>query len=77
MLDVCCCVGAFSSYGERWVLLSAVCGFFLAVSSLVTECRSWGTDSVVVAHGLSCFAAHGIFLDQGSNLCPLHWQVDS
>ena len=33
--------------------------------------------SVVVAHGLSCSAACGIFLDQGSNLCPLHWQVDS
>ena len=33
--------------------------------------------SVVVAHGLSCSAACGIFLDQGSNPCPLHWQVDS
>ena len=32
---------------------------------------------MVVALGLSCFAACGIFLDQGSNLCPLHWQVDS
>ena len=28
--------------------------------------------SVVVEHGLSCPAACGIFLDQGSNLCPLH-----
>ena len=27
--------------------------------------------------GLSCPAACGIFLDQGSNLCLLHWQVDS
>ena len=33
--------------------------------------------SVVVAHGLSCSLACGIFPDQGSNLCPLHWQVDS
>ena len=33
--------------------------------------------SVVVAHGLSCSVACGIFLDQGSNLCPLHWQADS
>ena len=32
---------------------------------------------VVVAHGLSCSAACGIFLDQGSNLCHLHWQADS
>ena len=30
--------------------------------------------SVVVAHGLSCPAACGIFPDQGSNLCPLHWE---
>ena len=27
--------------------------------------------SVVVAHGISCFVACGIFLDQGSKLCPL------
>ena len=33
--------------------------------------------SVVVAHGLSCSAACEIFLDQGSNPCPLHWQADS
>ena len=33
--------------------------------------------SVVVAQGLSCSMAHGIFLDQGSKLCPLHWQADS
>ena len=30
--------------------------------------------SVIVAHRLSCSAACGIFLGQGSNLCPLHWQ---
>ena len=33
--------------------------------------------SVVMAHGLSCSAACGILPDQGSNLCPLHWQADS
>ena len=27
--------------------------------------------------GLSCSVACGIFLDQGSNPCLLHWQVDS
>ena len=36
---------------------------------------SWA--SVAVTHGLSCPAACGIFLDQGSSLCPLHWQVGS
>ena len=42
--------------------------------------RSTGSrcaGSVVVAHGLSRSAACGIFPDQGSNLCPLHWQADS
>ena len=33
--------------------------------------------SVVVVHGLSCSAACGILPDQGSNPCPLLWQVDS
>ena len=33
--------------------------------------------SVVVVNGLSCSPAYGIFPDQGSNLCPLHWQADS
>ena len=33
--------------------------------------------SAVVVLGLGCSAACGIFLDQGSNLCPLHWQADS
>ena len=33
--------------------------------------------SVIVAHGPSHSAARGIFPDQGSNPCPLHWQADS
>ena len=33
--------------------------------------------SVVVAHGPTCSVACGIFPDQGSNPCPLHWQADS
>ena len=33
--------------------------------------------SVTVAHGLSCSKACGTFPDQGSNLCLLHWQVNS
>ena len=40
-----------------------------------SSCGTWA--SVVVAHGLSCSAVCGIFLDQGSNPCPLHWQADS
>ena len=33
--------------------------------------------SVVVVHKRGCSAACGIFLDQGLNPCPLHWQADS
>ena len=35
------------------------------------------SGSAVVAHGPRCSAACGIFPDQGSNPCPLHWQADS
>ena len=34
-------------------------------------------SSVAVAHRLSCSVAYGVFPDQGSNLCPVYWQVDS
>ena len=30
-----------------------------------------------MVHGLSCSMACWIFLEQGLNPCPLHWQVDS
>ena len=40
-----------------------------------TGCRRAG--SVIVAHGPSCSSACGIFPDQGSNPCPLHWQAES
>ena len=42
--------------------------------------RSTGSrraGSVIVAHGPSCSTACGIFPDQGSNPCPLHWQAGS
>ena len=40
--------------------------------------RALGSQaSVVVGHRLRCPMACGIFLDQWSNLCPLHWQADS
>ena len=46
-------------------------------ASVVVARGLQSTGSVVVAHGLSCSAACGIFPDQGSNPCPLHWQADS
>ena len=44
---------------------------------LLPSTGSRHSGSVVVAHGSSCSAACGIFPDQGSNPCPLHWQEDS
>ena len=45
--------------------------------SVVVDLGLQSAGSVVVAHGLSCSAACGIFPDQGSNPCLLCWQVDS
>ena len=61
----------------------------LAVTSLVAEHRSRrvgfsGCSSRALGHrlsgcgvGLVALLAYGIFPDQGSNPCPLYWQVDS
>ena len=46
-----------------------------AVAYLVVAPRLWSTGLVDVGHGLGCFLAHGIFLDQGLNPCLLHQQV--
>ena len=47
------------------------------VGSVVVVPGLQSTGSIVVAHGLSCYAAYGIFTDQGLNPCLLHWQADS
>ena len=52
-------------------------GFSLQWLVLLQSAGSRHAGSAVVVHGLSCPSACGIFLDQGSNLCPLHWQADS
>ena len=89
VLGLPCCVRAFSSCG-KWGLLSvAVCKLLIVVASLVAEhgsrcmgfivaaCGLSSMGSVVVAQGLSCPMACEIFLDQGLNLCFLHWQANS
>ena len=52
-------------------------GLSLSQPLLLQSTGSRRAGSVIVAHGLSCSAACGIFPDQGSNPCPLHWQADS
>ena len=52
-------------------------GLSLSRPLLLRSTGSRCAGSVVVAHGPNCSVACGIFPDQGSNLCPLHWQADS
>ena len=56
---------------------SRCAGLSLSRPLLLRSTGSRHAGSVVVAHGPSCSAACGILPDQGSNLCPLHWQADS
>ena len=56
---------------------SRCAGLSLSRPLLLRSTGSRHAGSVTVAHGLSCSAACGIFPDQGSNPCPLHWQADS
>ena len=76
-LGLRCCARAFSSCGERGPLFVEVRGFLIAAVSLVAEHGLQSAGSVIVAHGLSCSAAYGIFPDQGLNPCPQHQQADS
>ena len=56
---------------------SRCAGLSLSRPLLLRSTGSRRAGSAVVAHGPSCSAACGIFPDQGSNPCPLHWQADS
>ena len=89
MLGLLCWVGFSLVVKSGDHCLVAVGGLLIAVASLVAELRlqarglnSCGLRALhcrlsSVVQGLSCWAACGIFLDQGSNQCPLHWQADS
>ena len=78
----------FSSCGEQLLLSSCSAqvphcsGFSLhrlqgAWASVDEATGLQSTGTIVVVYRLSCSWACGIFLDQGSNLCLLHWQVNS
>ena len=71
------CVG-FLQLQRAGATLSLWCaGFSLQWLLLLWSTGSRCAGSVVVAHGFSCSTACGIFPDQGSNPCPLHWQANS
>ena len=84
VLGLCCCSGVSSSCGKQVLLSNTVDGLLTAAASLVEHELSDAQASVALGHrlsscgaGLCCSAAWGILLDQGSNLCLLHWQVES
>ena len=52
-------------------------GLSLSRSLLLWSTGSRCAGSAIVAHRPSCSTACGIFPDQVSNPCPLHWQADS
>ena len=56
---------------------SRCAGLSLLRPLLLRSTGSRRAGSVIMAHGPSCSAACGIFPDQVSNPCPLHWQADS
>ena len=56
---------------------SRCAGLPLSRPLLLQSTGSRRAGSVIVAHGPSRSVACGIFPDQDSNPCPLHWQADS
>ena len=56
---------------------SRCAGLSLSRPLLLWSTGSRRADSAIVAYRPSRSTACGIFPDQGSNPCPLHWQADS
>ena len=74
VLGLCCCIQAFSSCSEQGLLFSRVawtshCDGFSCYGAQTPGCLG----SAAAACGISCSTAYGIFPQQGSNPCPLHW----
>ena len=46
----------------------------VVLGEVVVACGLKSAGSVVVAYGLTCSMACGLFLEQGLNLYPLHWE---
>ena len=85
VLVLCCCMG-FSLSCHQWRVFSSgtrasYCGGFScgAWSVDFSSCGSQALEHRLnnVVHGVSCSSVCRIFPDSGSNLCLVHWQVDS
>ena len=75
-LGLCCCLWTFIAWAGAtfsWGARTSHGGGFSCCGPQALG--AWAL--VVVVHGLSCSVACGIFLEQGLNPCPLHWQADS
>ena len=70
-------VQAFSSCGKWGLLPSGAWASHWVGLSCYRARALRRVGSVAVAHGLSCPVACGVFPDQGSNQCSLHWQENS
>ena len=83
VLGLCCCAGLFSSWGEQGLLSrcgvrASHCGGFSRFGAQALGHRDFSSCSsqalstglMVVAHGLTCSAARGIFPEQELNLSP-------
>ena len=73
-----------SGFSLRWLLLSGSTASrahglqsLLHVGSVGVVPGLQSTGAIVTTRGLRCSEACGIFPDQGSNLCLLHWLVAS
>ena len=71
VLGLLIAVASLAVEHELWALVAAACR--------LSSYGSWAVELRLSScgHCLSYPVAYGIFLDQESNLCPLHWQEDS
>ena len=78
VLGLCSCTRALPGFSEQGLLPScdAAASHCSGLSWCMAQALGMRT-SVAAACGLSHPTACGTFPDQGSNLCPLHWQKDS
>ena len=75
LVFIAVCGRSLAAVGKSYSLV--VMRRLIYVISPVAEHGFQSLSSRVVVCGLSCPTACGVFLDQGSNPCPLHWQMDS
>ena len=76
---LCCCHGliAVASLTVEHGLWGPRTSGAAAHGLVLVALRPYGLSSAVVLHVLRCSTARGIRPDKGSNLCLLHWQMDS